>query len=216
MLAQVIQNDVSLPVCSYAPIQQFQERKKGLAVRTIRHFPNDLSRQRIECGIETGCTVSLVVVRTAADPTRIQWQPRLGAVQRLDLGLLIHTEHNNVLWWVHVQTHYNDNLVRELWIIADLECLQSVRPKICRFPDLSNLPGRNACVLGHQLNTPVCCFLGNTLGCQKQHLIDRYLVDDRRASTAGAFQQPVNTFRLKAISPAMYRLSQSALRTRNL
>jgi len=65
----------------------------------------------------------------------------LDVVQCLDLRFLIQTEYNGVLWRVHGQADDIDDRVRELRIMADLECLQPVRPKVRRFPDLPDLQG---------------------------------------------------------------------------
>ncbi|MNF16600.1 hypothetical protein D3C80_2196870 [compost metagenome] len=50
---------------------------------------NDLARQDVESGIQTGRTVTLVVMRPALNLTRLERQHGLGAIQRLDLGFLV-------------------------------------------------------------------------------------------------------------------------------
>ena len=55
---------------------------------------NDLPGGDVEGGEQVGGTVSLVVVRLPFRQAGTERKNRLGAIQSLDLALLIHTEHN--------------------------------------------------------------------------------------------------------------------------
>ena len=55
--AEVVQNDVQLPLRMRAPIEQLEERQKLLAVGAFRDFANHFPGQRVERGVKTGGTV---------------------------------------------------------------------------------------------------------------------------------------------------------------
>jgi hypothetical protein len=57
---------------------------------------DDLALQHVEGGEQGGRAVALVIVGHGPGPTLLQGQARLGAVQGLDLGLLIDTEDHGV------------------------------------------------------------------------------------------------------------------------
>ena len=46
---------------------------------------------------ESGRTVAFIVVGEGAAPSRFERQTRLGAIQRLNLTLLVHTKHDGIL-----------------------------------------------------------------------------------------------------------------------
>ena len=62
-------------------------------------------------------------------------QQRLGAIQRLDLAFLIHTQHQSLIGWVQVQSDDIPNLFAEAGIFAELELSQTVRLKSVKLPD---------------------------------------------------------------------------------
>ena len=51
---------------------------------------HDLTCHHIECGIQTGCTVALVIVCPALDLSRSEREHRLSSIQSLDLSFLVH------------------------------------------------------------------------------------------------------------------------------
>ena len=65
--------------------------------------PDDFSRGDVEGGEERGGAVALVVVGLAGGRPRTQRKHRLGAVERLDLRLLVHAEHDRPLRRGHVR-----------------------------------------------------------------------------------------------------------------
>jgi hypothetical protein len=57
---------------------------------------DDLALQHVERGEEDGRAVALVVVGRGPGPALLQRQSRLGAVQGLDLGLLVNRQNDGV------------------------------------------------------------------------------------------------------------------------
>jgi hypothetical protein len=69
------------------------------------------------------------------DPARRHRPDRLGALQRLDLGLLVHTQHDGVRRWVQVQPDHVADLGLQLRIGGELERLGLPWPDVVLGPD---------------------------------------------------------------------------------
>src|SRR5579863_1492606 len=79
-------------------------------------------------GGEQGCdAVPFVIVRLPSRHAGSQRENRLGAVQRLYLALLIHTQHHRPIWRIHIQSHDVSNLFDEQRIFGELEVLHPMR-----------------------------------------------------------------------------------------
>ena len=68
-----------------------------------------------------------VVVRSPFRPADLQRQRRRGAIQGLNLALLVHTEHERPIRWIQVQPHDVTDLIDEEWILRQLERLDPMR-----------------------------------------------------------------------------------------
>jgi len=82
---------------------------------------NDLPGGDVEGGEQGGGPVPFVVVRLPFRQAGPERKNRLGAIQRLDLALLIHTEHNRLVGWIQVETDDVTNFGDELRIGAEFE-----------------------------------------------------------------------------------------------
>src|SRR5262249_24261346 len=67
----------------------------------------------IEGGEQRGRAVALVVVRHRSGATRLHWQSRLGAIESLDLALLVDREDDGVGGRVDIETDHIPELVGE-------------------------------------------------------------------------------------------------------
>ncbi len=77
-----------------------------LLMPVARHAAaDDLAFEHAEGGEQGRGAVALVVVGHGRAPARLQRQAGLGAVERLDLALLVDGHHHGVAGRVHVQTH---------------------------------------------------------------------------------------------------------------
>ena len=83
-------------------------------------------------GEETGGAGTPVVVSGPLGGAR---QHRLGAVERLDLGLLIHAQHQGALGRVEVETDDVADLLHEQWVGGELEGLGAMRLQAEGAPD---------------------------------------------------------------------------------
>ena len=77
----------------------------------------------------------LVVVRHALAAPRLDRQPRLGAVERLDLAFFIDRQHHRMGWRVDIEPDDVGELVGKAGIVRALEGAQPVRLQLVRPPD---------------------------------------------------------------------------------
>ena len=82
--------------------------------------PDHLAGAEVQGGVEARSAVALVVVRRALGQARPHRQDRRRAVQRLDLGLLVHAQHDGALGRVQVEADDVSDLGHELRIAASL------------------------------------------------------------------------------------------------
>jgi hypothetical protein len=89
------------------------------------------------------------------------WHPghhrerRLGALQGLDLGLLVHAEHDCGLGWVEVEPDHVVELVDEKRVVGELEVINPVGLELELLPDLPDRRLRQPGPLRHLRATPV-------------------------------------------------------------
>jgi len=91
-----------------------------MAVPVVAHGDH-FALQRIESSQQRGRAVALVVVSHGAAAALLHRQARLGAVQSLNLALLVGAQDDGVLRRVQIQAHNIFQLLDELRIVAELE-----------------------------------------------------------------------------------------------
>src|SRR5512132_2920622 len=112
----------------------FKNTRNSRARCRAKHRPMTLpvaasraaNRQRAVTGIIVGAALGL---------PGAPWQQGLGAVQSLDLTLLVHAQHKGVLGWGHVEPDDVAHLLHEQRIARELEGLDPVRLQSEGFPD---------------------------------------------------------------------------------
>ncbi len=91
-----------------------------LGVAAVGHLPGrDLQRSE-----QARCPVALVVRCLFLRDPGPEGEDRRGPVQRLDLGLLVHTEHDRPVWGVHVEPDHVADLRFQLRVGGELERLR--------------------------------------------------------------------------------------------
>ena len=94
----IIQNDVDALAQRYFAVDLL-EKFQPLAVSVfLGSVSDDFALQVIQRGKESDSAVAIVIVGLSADMPFAQRQTRLTALQRLDLALLVTTEHHCLLW----------------------------------------------------------------------------------------------------------------------
>jgi hypothetical protein len=80
---------------------------------------------------------------------------RLGSIQRLDLGLFVHAEHEGVLGWIEVEADDVPELLLEVLVGTEFVVLQSVGLEPTGSPDLMDGVGADPELGGHRPSRPV-------------------------------------------------------------
>ncbi len=140
------------------------------------------ARQHVEGGEQGGRPVALVVVGHRSRPDGLDRQRRLGAIQSLDLALLIHAQDHSLLRWVQVQTDDVDELFLEARVVGPLEGLDPIGLDPARGPDPLHRRGRHPGSPGHRPTAPMRSPRRRLMPGKPDDLLDR-LGRDRRLRT---------------------------------
>src|ERR1700686_3130425 len=96
---------------------------------------DDGTVEDVESSEQRGRTVAFVVVGHRSSTARLHRQTGLGAVERLDLALLINREDDGMGWWIDIEAYNIAQLVDKLWVGGELELFHPVRLKAGCTPD---------------------------------------------------------------------------------
>src|SRR5450756_1545990 len=96
---------------------------------------DDGTVEDVESSEQRGGTVAFVVVGHRSSTARLHRQTGLGAVERLDLALLINREDDGMGWWIDIEAYNIAQLVDKLRVGGELELFHPVRLKAVRTPD---------------------------------------------------------------------------------
>ena len=118
----------------------------------LADHPAGLQLQR---GKQGSGAIPFVVVRAALHLARLQRQQRLRAVQRLNLALLIHAEHQGVIGRVHIQAHDVAHLFDQLRVRRQLEGIGAMRLQSEGMPDPADGHPAQSGGLGQSARGPV-------------------------------------------------------------
>src|SRR3979490_1839159 len=89
----------------------------------------------VESSEQRGRTVTFVVVGHRSSTARLHWQTGLGAVERLDLALLIDREDDCMGWRIDIKADDVAQLVDKFRVGGELELFHPMRLKAVRTPD---------------------------------------------------------------------------------
>ncbi len=183
------------------------EERDELLVGVLGHTaPDHGAGQRVQRGEQRGGAVALVVVRHRPALAGLQRQAGLGAVERLDLALLVDRQHHRVARRVHVQPDDVLHLGREGGIAGALEGAQAMGLEAVGLPDALHGAQADADCLGHRPAGPVGDRAGRFRTGQRQHFGHRRSGQRRPAGLARLVaQQPRDALFGVAELPAPYR-----------
>jgi hypothetical protein len=99
--------------------------------------------------------MALAIERHGARLTPLHGQPRLGAIEGLNLALLVDREHHRVGRWIDVQAGNVLQLGGELGVLGELEPLDAIRLQAVPSPDPLHRAQADPGRLGHRPAGPV-------------------------------------------------------------
>ena len=145
-------------------------------------------------------------MRHGAAAAFLERQARLGAIERLDLALLVHREHQRLVRRIEVEANDVLHLLDEPLVVRQLECLHPVRLELVRLPDALDAGVAEPDGRRHLADAPVGS--GRRLLVQRlvHHLLDRLGSQRRLAPRSRAVApQARNAFGEVALLPAADR-----------
>ena len=181
--AVVVHHQVQGDLAGEFHIQAAQEFQKLLVTVPAIALADDLALQNFQGGEQTGGAIALVVVGHRAQTPFLHGQPRLGAVQSLDLGLLVHAQHQGLVGRIQVQPHHVGQLLQKLGIARELEALRAVRLQLVAAPDVADRGLAHALGLRHLPAAPLSHPLGLGRERRLNDLLDLSRGVGRLAST---------------------------------
>src|SRR5215212_4645284 len=85
----VVENDVDDLTDRHLRLDGVQKSNEFLMTMTLHVAADDRAVEDVECGEQRRCAVPFVVVCHGSQPALLQWQARLGAIECLNLALLV-------------------------------------------------------------------------------------------------------------------------------
>lgn len=121
------------------------EKADELLMPMLLHAASDdLAFEHVEGGKQGSGAVAFVVVCHSGGAPLLEGQARLGAIERLDLALLVDREHDGMLGWIDVKPHHVMQLLDEVGVVRELELPDAMRLQPVRSPDTLNRAGADA------------------------------------------------------------------------
>jgi hypothetical protein len=165
--------------------------------------PDDLAFEDVKGGEQCGGAVALVVVGHGGGTPLLQGQARLGAVECLDLALLIDREHDGLLGRIDIKPDHVMHLVDEVGIIGELELPDAMRLQSVRPPDALHRAGADAGRLRHHGRGPVRGRSRRIGLRESDHARRNFRSERRNAGGSGLVtQQTLEALQCEAFLPA--------------
>jgi len=101
--AVVVQNQMHLQFCGYVGFQGRQKLAELLGPMATMALPNDFAGLHVQGSEQRSGPVANIIMAAAFHLSGTHGQQGLGAIQGLDLRLLIHAQHQRPVGWVQIQ-----------------------------------------------------------------------------------------------------------------
>ena len=131
----VVEDDVDDLAGRHLGLDGVEKADELLMPMTLHVAADDLAVEHVECGEQRRRAVPLVVVRHGPGAALLHGQTRLGAVERLNLALLVDRQDDGVGRRIDIKPDDVAQLVDELGIVGELELADPMRLEPVRAPD---------------------------------------------------------------------------------
>src|SRR5437870_7645608 len=136
--AVVVQDEMHVEFCGHVAFDGIEKSAKLAGTMTTMKLAQHVTADQVESREQAGGAVAFVVVAAALDLSGAHGQQRRSAIQRLNLALLVHTQHQGAVGRVEVKANDVANLVNEQRITAQLEGLAAMRLQGKSAPDATD------------------------------------------------------------------------------
>ena len=132
-----------------------QKSNEFLMTMTLHVAADDRAVEDVEGGEQRRGAIPLVIVCHGSEPALLQRQAWLGAIEGLNLALLVDRQHDGMGRRIDIEPDNVAQLGDEVWIVRELELSAPVRLEPVRFPDATDRAGTYAARPRHQIGRPM-------------------------------------------------------------
>ena len=153
----VVGDDVQIQSRRSLDIDLFEEANELLVPMARHAFADHLAIQHAQGREQGRRAVALVVMRHRAAAPLFDRQPRLGAVEGLDLAFLVDAQDNGSFRRIKIKPDNIVELIDEMFVAAEFESLDQVRLEVMLLPYSVNRGLADTLGLRHRSSAPVSC-----------------------------------------------------------
>ena len=169
----VVQDHVHDPPGGNGGLDRVQKADELLMAMALHAAAQNRPLQHIERRKQGRRAVALIVVGPRRGTAWLQRQPGLGAVEGLDLGFLVHREHDRMGGRIDIEPNHVLEPLGKLRVARELEGADPVWLQAVRGPDALHRAQADARRFGHHPPGPVRGLAGRFGQGQVQHAPDR-------------------------------------------
>src|SRR5271166_122504 len=160
----------------------------------------------IEGGEQRGRAMALIIMGHSAGAALLDRQPRLGAVECLDLALLVDAQHHRLVRRTQVEADDVLDFLDKSLVIRQLKTAHQMRLEPVCVPNPPHTGLAEADGLGHRPGAPLGCRRGLLVQGFVDHLRNHFGCQRRLPpGTAGVALEPGDPLRHVALLPAPHR-----------
>lgn len=205
----IVQTQMFVLACGHRRLDAVQESPElGRALPSVKSFHDSphlnssaANRRSWLAAPSHACTARL---------GRDAWAAAVANGPELELGLLIHAQHQHSVGQIQIQAHGISDFFNELWILGDLEGFGGMRLQSKLTPDPADRTFAQPAATSHREGRPMRGVVRPVFQSQREHLLDGGVADLPRSPRAGLIEQPLPTPLAKAPSPLADRLNRQA------
>src|SRR5260370_4602053 len=216
MSTVVVEDQMDAKLWRHLGIDLIQELTKLNRAMAPVELANHLASLSVQGGEQRSRTVALVIMSPALCLTRPHRQNWLRAIQRLNLRLLVNTQHQGLIRGIQVKPHYISHLFDEQWILGKFEALTTVRSQSESSPYSMDTATTQAASRSQRARAPVGRILRRRLQGHRQHSFHFHITQSARRAWSRLIQQTIEPFIHKASSPFANHLLSYAHALRHL
>lgn len=185
MRSVVVQDQMEILVRGSFPIQNFHELQKLLVAVAGIACSDDGPLQNVQGGKEAGRAVPFVVVGHRPATTFFHRQARLGSVQGLNLGFLIHAQNHGLIRGIQVKADHVGQLFDELFVRRQLKRLDAVGLQSVGLPNAGNSRMADSDFFGQSPGAPMRRVSWNRMEGSIDNQLDRLGIGPSGTPTVG-------------------------------
>ena len=201
----IVEDEVDIQFHGNYRFNMIQKLAKLGGTVSPMQFTDDLASSDIQSGKQRGGAVAFVVVGAPLGLARSQRQRGLGAIERLDLALLIGAQHQGSFGRVEIQADDVAHLLDQLWIGRQFEGFTAMRLQTKGSPDPVDRLSGHTSLHRHRADAPVRGITRGGLQRLDNHFLDLIIADAPRCAAPRFVQQTSCAFGNEPGTPFAYR-----------